>query len=263
MSDIQELRPKTKIKRSEWSDDYKRIDEAADKVFCHFKGSIPNVRVLCFFDDVDREEFKKKFGQDNKGFMCKLRQPESEPLPDFPDYLLKEVLILGPKRTPAIDYLIYLHGTTCLNDFDLTMTLAHELQHVIQSHNTPKLFALNEIATRVGAKRTELGWCDIPIEFEARLRAKRTVEVIFGTEAVSLHIDSRIQASTDDDQRDWECIKEIDTAAPFDLRMATATFFEVYKLPCRAEFDELQIAKDPDFVDLNFDSLVKELGIVI
>jgi hypothetical protein len=59
------------------------------------------------------------------------------------------------------------------------------------------------------AKR--LAWKDIPIEFEARLIAKRISEELLGPRGTAEYVESRIEENVNDrDVADWKFIKGLD-----------------------------------------------------
>lgn len=221
-----------------------------------FGNRLPELRLLCFFDDQDWPALRGPGMAANRGiYIRKASSPEEwyeacafvDGLQDF-------------------DNFIYLHGSTCSNDIGLTMTFAHELQHFVQYGFTPKLWAENTLAY-VTLRNLEpahfealgLRSCDIPHEREARIVAKRVAEALFGVEPVRQYIDTkRTEFITAQDATDWDCIRDLVASTPYHLEAETELFFPRLR-GCRLELQcalrSLQ-ASDPDFNDINLDALL-------
>jgi len=168
----------------------------------------------------------------------------------------------GAKR--LFDYVIYLHGSTCVDRVGLTMTFAHELQHFVQQHGSAqRLWAENQliktlITTLPEGERTALGlmWSDIPIEREARIVSKRTAETLFGAEPVRQFIEQRIIEAVDKcDAANWRFIQGIVFPIQIDLAGDTQRLYHQLK-GYRLRLEELlqEMKKQPEFKDVELTS---------
>lgn len=199
--------------------------EAAQRVIAHFGDSLPDLRLLCFFDDEDWLALRGYGMAANRGGYF------SDPFwRNMPHYIRDRALVDGHI---AFDELIYLHGSTCSGEVSLTMTFAHELQHFVQHSTMPSLWAANTVASTTlrGLAMSEfqalgLRTCEIPIEREARIVAKRVAVDLLGTDSVNEHIESKIaERITAQDAADWDCIRGLAVHAPYDLADETKHFF--------------------------------------
>jgi hypothetical protein len=208
----------------------------ADSVVAAFSGVLPDRRLLCYLDTDDCLRLKKRYGKAQRGlYMPVANGPMWTLFPEAVGYYVRgnrTTSTLGPDPRPEFDHLIYLHGSTCLNEVGMTMTFAHELQHFIQHENSLELWAVNTVAIEMlryhkSAYRTlSIQWCDIPIEREARIVAKRIAERIFGSEAVAQYVSAkRDEFVTEQDAADWTCIGGLDATTPYDLATETRLFF--------------------------------------
>jgi hypothetical protein len=150
---------------------------------------------------------------------------------------------------------VYLHGRTCESDIQLTMTLAHELQHFVQFTGNRQLWAIHVLLTKLPSLPTHnlRHWFDLPDEIEARIVAKRVALKVFGQTAIESHIATMIAGrSSNEDVADWEFIRGLDPNSVYDLREQTIPLVEEY----RSELEYLKrmvFANDRDLgtVDLN------------
>jgi hypothetical protein len=234
----------------------KQRDEAAQHVITNFGNRLPELRLLCFFDDQDWLALRGPGMAANRGIYIRKGSSPAEwhEACTFVDGLLD------------FDNFIYLHGSTCSNDVGLTMTFAHELQHFVQYGFAPRLSAENTLAYATlrnlepaDFEAFGLRSCDIPHEREARIVAKRVAEARFGVELVRQYIDTkRAEFVTAQDATDWDCIRDLVASTPYDLAAETKLFFPRLK-GCRLELQRalrsLQ-ARDPDFNEINLDALL-------
>jgi hypothetical protein len=241
------------------SDDAVRRDreEAAHSVISRFGNRLPNLPLLCFFDEEDWPVLRGPGMAANRGAYF-----SSPSWADTPAYIRGCALIEGQ---PAFDNLIYLHGTTCADEVGLTMTFAHELQHFVQ-HGTSRLsWAVNTLAYATlrdlemsDFRALALRTCDIPFEREARMVAKRVAEDLLGKDRVHKHIEAKIaERVTEQDAVDWDCIRGLDVTAPYDLASETQRFFPRLKT-CRLGLErELRRRQtDADFRNIDLNALL-------
>ena len=125
----------------------KHREALAQRVIAYFGNAIPDLTILCFFDDADWQPFKDHFGAANRGFYGPIKE-DSFSWPVWPDYATDYIFVDDPtsfhwKR--VFDHVIYLHGSTCTDDVGLTMTFAHELQHFVQHSTVLNLWAANSL----------------------------------------------------------------------------------------------------------------------
>jgi hypothetical protein len=105
---------------------------------------IAPVTVICLIDDQDFPPFKTNGNEATRGFFAPLFGRGLQGL--MPDYFWNTVAPfseqLGTINYPY-DCVIYLHGSTCMTEIGLTLTLAHELQHFVQYSTKRRLWAAN------------------------------------------------------------------------------------------------------------------------
>jgi len=237
-------------------------EEAAQRVLAHFEGRLSDLRLLCFFDDEDCQEFKFIMGKDNRGFYRPLS--DSTTYSGWPEEMIDRIFVEDAEsvlRKRVIDHVVYLHGDTCKDLIGLTMTFAHELQHVAQRRRLGEIFFANGIVKMLPLHVIDglaLKWKDIPIEREARAVAKKMAIDLFGPEAVSLFMQQRIAASSNQsDIEDCLFIQTLDTSLPYDVEGETVKLFR--RLGPYRQDVEKTMAKHrsgPEFDDFNLDSLM-------
>jgi hypothetical protein len=232
----------------------KQREEAAQHVIAHFGDRLPDFRLMCFFDDEDWQALKGPGMAANRGAYIRKNYPLWQEACRFVSGLA------------GFDHFIYLHGSTCLNEVGLTMTFAHELQHFVQCGTVPRLLAVNSLALvalqnldRLDLEALGLRTCDIPVEREARIVAKRVAENLCGVEMVRQYIDAKLaEFVTRQDAADWDCIRGLVASAPYDLAVETKLFFPRLR-NCRSALEREQ-ANDPDFKGIDLDALLKGTG---
>jgi hypothetical protein len=208
-----------------------RITLLANKVISAFEPGLPPASLLCFIDGQEWEALRLERGFANRGFYAVFEYREP-PWIDWPRRIVERVLIENPRAgllECPYDHFIYVHQSTAATDVGLVMTLAHELQHFIQHQGQPKLWAESTVATSLTREIVTaygLSWADIPIEYEARLVAKRVSELLFGYEAVAGYIDSQIAANvTTEDAADWKFVRSLESSASYDMESASAALY--------------------------------------
>jgi hypothetical protein len=186
---------------------------------------------------------------------------------EFPGYV-GSCIDVGNKflgRTREFDDLVYLYGSTCVDEVSLTMTLAHELQHAIQHSRARQLWAASSLvhgcAARLATMGLKLEACsEIPTEREARIVSKRVAESIFGKERVVKFISNKIaeQAVRNDpeDFRNWNFIASLEPPSSFDLDGITRSLFGRLRDQRSVLEETLQANRaNPDFTDFDLDCL--------
>lgn len=238
-------------------------EAAAQRVIAHFGDQLPDLRLLCFFDDNDWQPFKDHFGKANRGFYGPIKE-NSFSRPTWPNYVMECIFVEDPPaslRKRAFDHVIYLHGSACTNEVGLTLTFAHELQHFLQHSNVLRLWAENSLIQHLPKSVIDalgLKWSDIPTEREARIVSKRTAENLLGAELVRQYIDTKITDAIDaDDAADWGFVQGLVTSTPYDLAGETQLIFQRLK-NYRSELGELlqEVKNDSDFKGVDLHTLL-------
>jgi len=205
-----------------------------------FQAHIPSLRFLCFIDDVDDPSLKAKLGQANLGVHVNLDIDESLlecqrlPLPQY----VKSLLHDQTSGERVFDSLIYLHGSTCAIEVSLIITLAHELQHLLQHGNEPRLLAADALMIELARKKFISGfnnWHDFPSEREAILVSKRVATRMCGEEAVRLYADSQIASATDDNEkRRWEFFQKLSLSTTYHFAAVVNALVQEYRTKLEA-----------------------------
>lgn len=251
--------PVTLKVKSENADIKKQREIASQNVVTSFGLCLPDSRLLCFLDDEDPPALRGKYGRANRGLFGPVHANQDLPV-QWPDSV-RSCIYFNDKffgRTQAIDDLIYLYGSTCIDEVGLTMTLAHELQHSVQRAKMRNLWAANSLVGGLDMVGLKLTWADIPIEREARIKSKLVAECLFDEERVRQYIERRIaERITEDDVADWQFILTLTPSSSVDLVGSTQLLFERLK-GNRPELEEMlreeRVMGNPDFSDIDLDA---------
>ncbi len=233
-------------------------EAAARRVIACLASSLPESRILCFLDDEDPCSLKRWFGASNRGISGPIH--DNAQRQDWPEYVWKCVFFddrFSGLPARVIDDLVYLYGSAWTDVAGMTMTLAHELQHVVQRANARELWAVNSLVRRLPSTAIEnlkLEWADIPIERDARIVAKRVALDLCGWQSVTAYIQKRMAESAEPhDVADWQFVHDLMPADSVNLPEATHSLFQRLR-PYRAELTRLmqENSDNPDFngVDL-------------
>jgi hypothetical protein len=253
--------PTVKVKASD-SLVKKQREEIAQRVLYLFGDSLSDCRLLCFFDDEDCQEFKLLMGEGNRGFHRQIS--DNSAFPGWPKYLTDYIFADDPSAfwfKRLFDQLIYLHGSACASNVGMTMTFAHELQHVVQRIHVPEILTANglfRLLPKTVLQSVGLQWSDIPTEREARAVAKRIAITLHGDEAVKKFLVQRALTAADPvDLADVHFIEVLDTSTPYVLKDETLALFGRFK-DQRSEFESVieLLKSDPDFEGVQLDSFM-------
>jgi hypothetical protein len=235
-------------------------DAAERLVLDQFSNRLPDLHLLCFFDDEDWQPFRDEMGPATRGFYAPLKK---QPFGWWPSYVTDCIFVDDPHSYPpkrACDHVIYLFGSSCDDEIGLTMTFAHELQHFIQYGYDRQIWAENFLLPRLPREVidfTGLTWFDIPIEREARATALHIAQKLYGVERVRVYIDRRINTNvTARDVEDWRLIQQMDPLAPYNITEATKEVFRRvghYRPQLERVLRELN--GDDDFKRIDLDAL--------
>jgi hypothetical protein len=225
---------------------------------------LPEARLLCFLEDEDPYMLRVELGPANRGLYGPIHN--NTPLAEWPEYVTDCIYFddgFSVLCTRGIDELIYLHGSTCVDEVGLTMTLAHELQHAIQHSNVRQLWAVNSIVNQL--EKTVINtlqstWADIPIEREARIVSKRAAVHLFDEQRVTQYIDEKIREYvSDSDVADWQFARSLTPSDSVDLAGSTRMLFQRLK-GYRAELEVVLQRKQrdnpEDFSDIDLDAFL-------
>lgn len=241
--------------------------QTAQNVVGQFGYQLSELKLLCFFDDVDCDALKRFIGSANRGIYTPVKNCQLWSY--FPEYLKDFIFESGMSSVsgePSFDHVIYLHGSACSNEIGLTITFAHEFQHFVQNtaRRTRKLAAANCLVQNLDRELIEalkLKWFDIPIEREARIVSKRTAEALFGAPRVRQFIAARIAEAVDeDDAADWRFVQSILPSTPYDLERESHRYFQKLKPHWRKFERILDESKDnPAVSDISLRDLFGDL----
>jgi len=190
------------------------------RVLEHFQ--LPDLRLLCFFDDVDPACFVQRFGSGYRGFHMPIRGSGY-----FPPYISQ---LFFDSHGFAFDNVIYLRGIACAVQTGAVITFAHELQHFVQYGNADKVFAANALLCchlRNFDQANKFEAWDIPYEQDAMIVSKRVAEAVIGPEAVRQHVDLQISAATA--VLYWRYFQRLSSSTPFDLLAETIPLVDKYR----------------------------------
>jgi hypothetical protein len=225
---------------------------------------LPCVPLLVFLDDVVAVEIRNKIGQENRGFFIPTNERTFRDLP-LPPYVTQEIRTVSGSYSFEFPFtgMVYVHGDVCDEQPALVMTLAHELRHFVQFVTTQTTWAWNTILMQCGdlINSEGLSWCDIPIEVEARMKAKQIHQDIFGIEETERYIVKRQEyATTPRDVLDWKFIRGLDPFMPYDCDLETRAIF---RRLCQIEKYSSEIKRaltrslgNPEFDCLVLDELI-------
>jgi hypothetical protein len=165
------------------------LEDGFRQVIDHLE--FPNhIRLLCFLDNQNEAKLVASVGGSNRGFHLTLKEYYAE-LPQFrfislPDRVEK-LITFNDADEPNFDNLVYLHGSTTKYRPAFIMSLAHELQHVLQYANHFELWRDNTIMEK---ERTKFGaaFANTPIEREAMIVSRRVATRICGRQDVERYI---------------------------------------------------------------------------
>lgn len=245
----------------------KQREVEVQRVLDQFGDSLPECRLLCFFDDEDCQEFKLIMGAGNRGFHRPIS--DNTAFAGWPGYITDCIFRDDPSsfwHKRLFDHVVYLHGSTCANSVGMTMTFAHELQHVIQRVKVPELLTANGLFRHLPKTLLEkvgLQWSDIPTEREARAVAKKITVSLHGSEALKQFLVKRASTTADPiELADVQFIQGLDTATPYVLEDETLALFGRFK-NYRAELDGVieRLKFDPDFETVNLDSFMPPVAV--
>lgn len=197
---------------------------------------LPKTRLCRYFADSDDAALSYLYGAHFRGFHAPFSARRVLPI-----YLIQCFFhAFDPSRdvpfedTIAFDSLIYIRHSTCDDTTGFVTTYAHELQHVIQRANMPRLLVVNEVLYQdLKAYEPTIIATDIPHEREANIVSKRIAEIVCGIEAVKVFAEAqtKVMRSAGDYEQEarWNFFRDVPSSTQFDLLRSTLPFTEKYK----------------------------------
>ena len=199
----------------------RNLRSTSEQVMQCFK--LPSLRLLCFFDDKNPQQFDTFMGPQHCGFHTPVIASEDL----WPEYV--DQLFIDSMGNFVYDNAIYLNGRTTASVPGTLITLAHELQHFMQYANDWNVWRANTLITNIlrdGPPTTIKSW-DIPFEKDTTRVSKRVAEEILGADAIRAHADAQIAAGNHADK--WRFFRDVSYSTPFDLLAETKPWVEKYR----------------------------------
>jgi len=222
--------------------------------------SVPSTRIYVYVASTDDSEFANPNSLAFQGNYFRGFHVSPEQMHQLPQYLrqcvfrpddelMYEERVLSFYEMLAVDHLVYIRNITCLNPVAFGLTLAHELQHVIQYCLCRSILFANSLLFRNLAATidpaTTLSVIDIPHERDANIISRRVAEEVFGAEPVNAYIDSQIAMFRDmsrfghsdavGELKRWEFLRDCNASATYDLKTETIRMIDQYKSRIPAE----------------------------
>jgi hypothetical protein len=219
-SDVERLF-KTDNLRAEWEEWYQ-------KVLKQF--NLPLHRLLCGFDDERSIWFESHLQLlDSPNARALHIRAAADPT-QWPNFL--EHRRYSAKKQPVFDSLIYIPLVAPTNvPFAFVVTLAHELQHFVQSWTEPRVWDANVFLYRnmrlldPGMPAYET-W-RVPNQHDAMIKSKRVAVSLFGADIVEKELRSLV--SNDETTKEWEFLLGVSPSADCNLRDETDQAVRKYK----------------------------------
>jgi hypothetical protein len=195
----------------ESKDDSERYDlrDGYDEVIMQLEFP-PHLRVLCFLDCHNDAKLVATVGATNRGFQLPLQEyyalPAISRVPTLPESITK-LITFDAGGHPNYDNLVYLHGSTTKSKPAFIMSLAHELQHVLQYANHYELWRDNTTMEKE-RDRSRVVYSNSPLEREAMLVSRRIASDFCGRQIIAEYIESQIETARRESvrwnyQSDW------------------------------------------------------------
>jgi hypothetical protein len=134
----------------------------------------------------------------------------------------------------AFDDLIYIRHSTCLDPTGCAITYAHELRHVVQQDQFPRLMkATSSLRGRLKDFLNTATEIDIPVERDANIISKRVAEQVCGVQAVRRFAEQQVMwmrtgGGLAHKQR-WEFFRDVPSPTAYDWVNETVRLVESYK----------------------------------
>ncbi len=181
------------------------------------------------------------------------------------DYEIKKI-----SNFSVFEYIVYLSKKIAENDNEIfkSLTIIHELQHVLQDINFKCIFTKINIVGKyleLKGKWSNEIYRNMPHEVDAYIKAKRISYRLFDKKDVDNYIDDKIneyETKISNTRKNssgfeelrieksyWENIKSIDINKPYDLEGETECIWNKYKEQLEKEIDRIEMKKEEDLED--------------
>jgi hypothetical protein len=193
------------------------------------KFSLPNLRLVCFFDDND-----PPWLHDVHGDFSALHTPIIGG-GIWPNYV--EHYFYDSSGEFAFDNLIYVpESDYSRQEVSLVLIFAHELQHFVQWGKYPAISEANSLLLRNLTSfdpETTLKLWDIPYNREAMIISKRVAEKVFGKEAVTEFMGQQVMGAVKSKnwqkKQSWEFYRDLAPETDYNLIDETDKFVRHYR----------------------------------
>jgi len=199
---------------------------------------LPQLSLICIFDNVERPEFTRCFGEGWYGFFFPTRFPTLDAGFSLPSDIIQR---LRDSQDKKYDILIYLTHRVCQSTTGTVITLAHELQHFMQFGFSYKVWttnsAIRQIRTEVDSN--SLPW-SLPAEYEAVLASRKVSEAVLGKDTVICYAEQQKEAAQHKNEwsesEKWSFFLGLDPLESFDLLEQTKSWVNEYKDTLKERF---------------------------
>jgi hypothetical protein len=116
----------------------------------------------------------------------------------------------------------------------MIISLAHEMQHLLQYGNARKLWAVDGLIRDLARSGQILGfsnWQDHPSEYQAIHTSKRIATKLCGAEPVERYADSQISEAPDSGEKSrWEFFRSLPLEANYDFPVEVIKLVEAHRV---------------------------------
>ena len=182
-----------------------RLEERYSRV-CDQLEFPEHLKVLCFLDCYNDVGLMSFFGTTSRGFHVPLKEHYARPGFQFPERVTNAITF-DAFGSPGYDNLVDLHGSTTKHEPAFVMSLAHELQHVLQYANHYELW-LKNVIIESERRNSRAVPTNGPLEREAMLVSRRIASKVCGQEKIAAYIEHQLKVAQQElirwnYQNDW------------------------------------------------------------
>lgn len=204
-------------------------------------------KLLCFVDDVDCEELKRRVGKANRGiFVPRLGYCIMSGDPPVPDYVRQahdEACWSGA----GYSSLVYVHGSACAPRESLVLTLSHELRHFKQFALDRRFYDADFLLLQLLGYRV-----DLPSEEDALMASKSIAMELCGEETIESYAQTRIALSDDLERARWEYFLSLPKTASHSFAEKTRQRCQELRGPLSAMIERLSDAEKATYRSFDF-----------
>ncbi len=229
------------------------LESLCQKVLGCFR--LPHQSLICIFDNMERPEFTRCFGEGCCGFFYPTQFPTSALGFDFrlPSDIIER---LRDSQDRTYDILIYLTHRVCQSTTGTVITIAHELQHFMQYGFSYKVYMANDAIRQIRTikENNSLPW-GLPAEHEAVLASKKVSEEVLGKDSVLGYAEQQKEAGKHkNDWREsekWSFFLASDPQESFDFLEQTKPLVDQNRKALVEQFPVCN-SEEPDFTKENW-----------